>query len=301
MRLAVLGRLPEALAPAAALLEEQGVEAAEPADADLVLAAGPADAVWLAPFAATTPVAHVREDLAVRAALAAGDGLDAARAIDALPISSLVTAQWLAELLPESVHVRPPLAEREEPREREDGPLRIHAVAGWPQELAGTLGEAHEFVEDPGGADVVLTLTRAEHLPGPTLAAMAQGAAAVATLPPGREEVVVHGENGLVVAWDDPRGTARALDLLARDRALLARLQEGAARAAAAWPSPEEAAPALAAALEDLAAREPAGEEAAVRLRALAALPLREPERPAAPETRRGRPRLRRLQTLVKR
>jgi hypothetical protein len=34
------------------------------------------------------------------------------------------------------------------------------------------------------------------------------------------EEYVEHGVNGLVVDWDDPAGTARALDLLARDRRL---------------------------------------------------------------------------------
>ncbi len=41
----------------------------------------------------------------------------------------------------------------------------------------------------------------------------------------GHDEYVAHGENGLVVDWDDPRGTTRALDLLAADRALLHRLR----------------------------------------------------------------------------
>ena len=54
------------------------------------------------------------------------------------------------------------------------------------------------------------------------------GATCVTTEVTGHEEYVEHGVNALVVDWDDLRGTARQLDLLARDRVLLHRLRRGA-------------------------------------------------------------------------
>jgi hypothetical protein len=52
----------------------------------------------------------------------------------------------------------------------------------------------------------------------------------------GHDEYVEHGVNGLVVGWDDIHGTARVLDLLARDRRLLHHLRTGALATARAWP-----------------------------------------------------------------
>ena len=49
------------------------------------------------------------------------------------------------------------------------------------------------------------------------------GATCVTTAVTGHDEYVEHGRNALVVDWDDLRGTARQLDLLARDRAAAAR------------------------------------------------------------------------------
>ena len=66
------------------------------------------------------------------------------------------------------------------------------------------------------------------------------GATCVTTPVTGFDEYVDHGWNGLVVGWDDPHGTARALDLLARDRALLQRLRDNALATARAWPSWEQ-------------------------------------------------------------
>jgi hypothetical protein len=63
------------------------------------------------------------------------------------------------------------------------------------------------------------------------------GATTVTTSVSGHDEYVRHGWNGLVVDWDDLRGTARALDLLARDRRLLHFLRHNALRTATAWPS----------------------------------------------------------------
>jgi glycosyltransferase involved in cell wall biosynthesis len=84
--------------------------------------------------------------------------------------------------------------------------------------------------------DVLLKLSRAEGMYGPPLEAFHMGATCVTNPVTGHEDYVVHDENALVVDWDDPVGTARALDLLATDRALLARLREGALATARAWP-----------------------------------------------------------------
>jgi hypothetical protein len=60
-----------------------------------------------------------------------------------------------------------------------------------------------------------------------------------------------------VVEWDDARGTARALDLLGRDRLLLQFLRHNALRTAAAWPSWEQQGGVMAAVLRSVH-REPA-------------------------------------------
>jgi glycosyltransferase involved in cell wall biosynthesis len=85
-------------------------------------------------------------------------------------------------------------------------------------------------------SDVLLKLSRAEGMYGPPLEAFHMGATVVTTPVTGHDEYVVHRENGLVVGWDDHRGTARTLDLLARDRRLLHELRCGALRTARAWP-----------------------------------------------------------------
>ena len=105
--------------------------------------------------------------------------------------------------------------------------------------------------------DVVLKLSRVEGMFGPPLEGFHKGATCVVTPVTGHDEYVVHGENGLVVDWDDRAGTARALDLLAHDRALLHRLRCGALATARAWPSWEQQGQMMAAALYALR-REPA-------------------------------------------
>jgi hypothetical protein len=69
----------------------------------------------------------------------------------------------------------------------------------------------------------------------------------------GHEMYIEHGVNALVVDWDDLRGTARQLDLLARDRELLHELRAGALETARRWPSWDEAAEEMAAALRAIA------------------------------------------------
>jgi glycosyltransferase involved in cell wall biosynthesis len=104
-------------------------------------------------------------------------------------------------------------------------------------------------------SDVVLKLSRVEGMFGPPLEGFHCGATCVVTAVTGHEEYVEHGVNGLVVDWDDPRGTSRALDLLAADRALLHRLRTGALATARAWPSWEQSGTVMAAALRQLVRR----------------------------------------------
>jgi O-antigen biosynthesis protein len=106
-------------------------------------------------------------------------------------------------------------------------------------------------------ADVVLKLSRVEGMSGPPLEGFHMGATCVVTPVTGHEEYVVHGENGLVVDWDDVRGTGRALDLLARDHALLHRLRCGALATARGWPSWDQQAEVMAGALREVARRPP--------------------------------------------
>jgi glycosyltransferase involved in cell wall biosynthesis len=106
-------------------------------------------------------------------------------------------------------------------------------------ELAGLYAES----------DVLLKLSRVEGMFGPPLEAFHRGATCVVTPVTGYDEYIVHGENGLVVDWDDPAGTTRALDLLAADPVLLHRLRCGALATARSWPSWEQQGQVMAAAL----------------------------------------------------
>jgi len=106
--------------------------------------------------------------------------------------------------------------------------------------------------------DVLLKLSTVEGMFGPPLEAFHKGATCVVSEVTGHDEYVRHLENGLVVDWDDTRGTARALDLLAHDRALLARLRAGALETARAWPSWDDQGPRFAAALHAIAQDPPA-------------------------------------------
>lgn len=111
-------------------------------------------------------------------------------------------------------------------------------------EMAAELGRQH----------VMLKLSRNEGMYGPPLEAFHRGATVVTSAVSGHDEFVVHRDNALVVGWDDPHGTARALDLLARDRVLLHRLRLGALETARAWPDWSRAASLMACALRRIAA-----------------------------------------------
>lgn len=115
-----------------------------------------------------------------------------------------------------------------------------------PPAMAAVYGESH----------VVLKLSRVEGMAGSPLEGFHMGATTVTTPVTGHDEYVRHRHNGLVVDWDDERGTARALDLLARDRALLHLLRTNALATARAWPSWRQQATVMAAALRAIQ-REP--------------------------------------------
>jgi glycosyltransferase involved in cell wall biosynthesis len=111
--------------------------------------------------------------------------------------------------------------------------------------------------------DVVLKLSSVEGMFGPPLEGFHRGATCVVTPVSGHEEYVKHGWNGLLTDWDDLRGTARQLDLLARDRDLLRFLRTNALQTAHAWPSWEESGRTMAAALLAIRGTEPPGGAAA--------------------------------------
>ena len=114
-------------------------------------------------------------------------------------------------------------------------------------EMAALFAESH----------VLLKLSRAEGMYGPPLEAFHMGSTVVTTAVTGHDEYVAHGANGLVVGWDDVHGTARSLDLLARDRRLLHRLRAGALETARAWPDWRQASQGMALALARVAAEPP--------------------------------------------
>ena len=140
-------------------------------------------------------------------------------------------------------------------------PAELTVLATDPGESGGLEGVTIEGGLHPAAVadvyadhDVVLKLSRVEGLPLCPLEAFHLGVPAIVTPFTGHDEYLVHGHNGLVVGFDDGPGAVRALDRVARDRGLLARLSEGALQTAATWPSAGQAAEAFATAVERLAA-----------------------------------------------
>lgn len=132
--------------------------------------------------------------------------------------------------------------------------------------VLGRLSHA-EMAEIYGDNDVLLKLSRAEGMYGPPLEGFHKGCTVVTTAVTGHDEYVRHRENALVCGWDDVPGTARMLDLLARDRELLAQLRAGALQTARAWPDWDVCAGQMAEALRRVASEPaPDGRGAALRL-----------------------------------
>jgi glycosyltransferase involved in cell wall biosynthesis len=119
-------------------------------------------------------------------------------------------------------------------------------------DLVGPLSR-EQMSELYGRTDVVLKLSSVEGMFGPPLEGMHRGATCVVSPVTGHEEYVEHGWNGLVTDWDDLRGTARELDLLAADRRYLHFLRMNAVETARAWPSWEQSGMFMAGALRRIA------------------------------------------------
>jgi glycosyltransferase involved in cell wall biosynthesis len=113
--------------------------------------------------------------------------------------------------------------------------------------------------------DVLLKLSRFEGFGLPTLEAFHCGVPCVVTPFTGSEDAIEHGANALVVGFDDEAGTTAALDRLATDAALRARLREGALATAARWPDVEQSGAAFAEAVQSLLAEPPPPPDAALR------------------------------------
>jgi glycosyltransferase involved in cell wall biosynthesis len=105
--------------------------------------------------------------------------------------------------------------------------------------------------------DVVLKLSSVEGMFGPPLEGFHRGATCVVTPVTGHDEYVEHGWNGLLTDWEDLRGTARQLDLVARDRELLHFLRANALETARAWPSWQQASQFMAGAVLAIARETP--------------------------------------------
>jgi glycosyltransferase involved in cell wall biosynthesis len=131
---------------------------------------------------------------------------------------------------------------------------RAAAADALADRVVGPLSPA-EMAAEYERHDVVLKLSRVEGMFAPPLEGFHRGATCVVTPVTGHDEYVEHGVNGLVAHWDDERGTARALDLLARDETLLHLLRTNALATARAWPSWHRQAQVMALALTRIAAR----------------------------------------------
>jgi glycosyltransferase involved in cell wall biosynthesis len=85
--------------------------------------------------------------------------------------------------------------------------------------------------------DVLVKLSRVEGMFGPPLEMMHCGGTAIVWDVTGHEDYVAHGENGLVAPTGDYDSVVAAVDRLATDPELTARLSSGALGTAAGWPS----------------------------------------------------------------
>jgi hypothetical protein len=155
-------------------------------------------------------------------------------------------------------------------------PVHVTLVALDPGD-AGELGadrvvgglDARGMAELYRDSDVLLKLSRVEGLGLAPIEGFHGGLPCVLTPYTGHEEYAEDGENAIVVGFDDIEGTAAALDRLAADRDLLASLSAGARRTAERWPDAAGSTATLHAALEEIAAAEPAPADVPLLLRTL--------------------------------
>jgi hypothetical protein len=171
-----------------------------------------------------------------------------------LPLTLIAPSQALAKALEERapgrevVVVEPGFERGETASPSAGGPLRV-ASAGPADEVFARASEPIEAAE-LAAAEVLLELAAADAPLTQAPQAMLAGVVPVVTPSDGHDELIADGESGLVVGFDDVPGAARALDTLARDRDLLARLREGALQRAKSLPTPDDEAKALLSALK---------------------------------------------------
>jgi len=152
-----------------------------------------------------------------------------------LPLDYLVTSEWVARALADarpSARAWRITPARPEPTPPADANGRLRVAGAGPEVLAA-MSEPHEEAEPP---HVVVALDAGADPLAPVRDAFARGATVVASSLGGRDELLRHDANALLVEPEDLPGAAHALDRLARDRELLERLRSSAARTAAAWP-----------------------------------------------------------------
>lgn len=131
-------------------------------------------------------------------------------------------------------------------------PSRANLKPNWAAQAIGPLSP-DELSAVYAETDVLVKLSHVEGMYGPPLEAFHLGATCVTTEVTGHEEFIRHGVNALICDWDDERGTAAQLDMLARDRGLLRSLREGALKTAGSWPDWKESSAVMAEALERIA------------------------------------------------
>jgi hypothetical protein len=144
---------------------------------------------------------------------------------------------------------------------------------------------------------VLLKLSRVEGMAGPPLEAFHMGATAVLTPMTGHDEYARHGHNALIVGYDDPSGTTRALDLLSRNREVLHALRVNAFRTASEWPDWHTSTCAMADALERIVAGRTYGIEATRQL--IREIDVATSPEPGVENLRRERDALREMLSMV--
>ena len=96
-------------------------------------------------------------------------------------------------------------------------------------EFLGQVDDPFPFLDQ---SDIFVLPSRAEGMSNALLEAMAHALPCIATDIPGNNNLVTHGENGLLVQLDDVQGLASAIVSLARDQELRERLGQEAIRTA---------------------------------------------------------------------
>jgi glycosyltransferase involved in cell wall biosynthesis len=120
------------------------------------------------------------------------------------------------------------------------GSVSAQEVAGWSREPGITwLGHVDDIPALWARAHIAVLPSRREGLPKSLLEAAACGRPMIATDVPGCREIVIPGETGLLVPYDDPPALARAIETLATSPALRTRYGAAARRLAVARFSAE--------------------------------------------------------------